>query len=219
MAVQTPRGIPAPQGTDPDAVPAYLQMFASFLDPGPLVPYDPATAAAQGSRIVFLVEGDSDPITLGTEPLLGTVFFDRSRARLWVPFTQLVNGVDTLSWYRIGADADAEIATLAAALIGVIRTGTDTDLQVRVGSVALALTSATPGQPTQAWLATVTFAEPFLTKPKSVNVTNTSADIQPNVTLGVQNVTNTGFTVQISRSDTPFFLNDEVTVDYQAYGN
>lgn len=217
MAQQTPRGIPIPESTDPDNVPAYFQLFASFLDPGQLQAYNPSQANT--GRIVFLIEGDQDPVTKGVTPTLGTLYLDRSTARLWFPFTELVNGVNTLGWYRVGSDADAEIAALAADQIGMVRTGTASAAQIRSGQLQLQLTGVTAGTPTQGYIVGVAFPEPFSdnTVPQ-VTVSNVGADTQPNVVLGVQNVTNTGFQVQVTRSDVPFYLNDTVVVDYIAVG-
>jgi hypothetical protein len=213
MAEQTPRGIPTPVITDPGQVPGYLQLLVSFLDPGPLQPYDP-TAVATG-RIVFLTSGDGEP--QGT-PTLGTIYVDRTTGRLWIPLTQVVQGADTVGWYRVGTDADAQLAELAGNIIGLVRTGLDTDAQVRAGTVALTLTGVAAGQTTQAWTATVTFPEPFTSVPVVV-VSNGDTLAQPNVVVGKQQVTAEGFTVQVSRSDLPFNLNDQVTIDYIAYGS
>jgi hypothetical protein len=215
---QTPRGIPAPIGSEPDAVPEYLAKLVSFLDPGPLSAYDPAKAAL-GQRIVFLVIGDDDPLESNAAPILGTVYLDRSRARLWIPFTQLVNGVDTLSWFRIGEDTDAAIADIAAGQLGMVRTATASGAILKAGTATLGLTGIDAGANTNVWRASVPFPEPFSVNTiPVVNVDNVSADTQPNVVLGLLNVTATGFQVLITRSDVPFQLNDQVTVNWTAVG-
>jgi hypothetical protein len=215
---QTPRGIPVPIGAEPDAVPEYLAKLVSFLDPGPLSTYDPSKGAL-GQRIVFLILGDDDPLVSNVTPILGTVYLDRSRARLWIPFTQLVNGVDTLSWFRIGEDTDAAIADIAAGQLGMVRTATVAGAILKAGTATLGLTGIDAGSNTNVWRASVPFPEPFSANTVPVvNVDNVSADTQPNVVLGLLNVTNSGFQVLVTRSDVPFILNDQVMVNWTAVG-
>jgi len=214
MVLQSVRGIPVPESTDPANPPADLARIVQALDPGALVPYDP-TATQLGYRIVFLLQGDDDPNTLSIPPILGTIYFDRERARLWVPFTQLVNGVSTLGWYRIGADADAEIATLQGNQVGLVKSDDQITKSQHVGQATVVLSNFPAGVGTQAWQSGITFPSPFNNVP-IVIVCNGDTVGEPNVTLGVQNVTTSGFQVQVTRSDVAFHLGDQVLVNYIA---
>jgi hypothetical protein len=216
MTKQTVRGIPVPDVVDPDAVPADMAALAQFLDPGALVPFDPALAALSG-RIVFLVEGDADPASLSIPPRRGSIFLDRMRGRIYLPLAQLVDGVSTLSWYRIGTDTDSVIADLTAAFEGVIRSPLP-GLQVQADTQNLTLTGVPAGQATQFWVTTVTFAVPFLVPP-TVVACNADSILSPDTVIGVQKVTTDDFQVRVSNPFVPFYYGAQASVAYTAVGS